>query len=214
MIEYGISFEDCTLVALPSQFVNHSVDAGMTGRAKSNKVAYCVVWFSGLLAKAVDVMHNIRRILTAFLTGMFVTSKNNLSVATHRSGLSGFFSPKLYLGWVVRLIFPSSYTPNNLRASRASLLRTMPECERRSAIRARKYGSYFDGSVCKSDFLEAFVIPLAVSNRLAWLAVFLRTGKFNHTFAAPRAQSRTVSFHGYTNSQDDTLIVTLRGLYV
>lgn len=214
MIEDRIGFEDRALMALPCQLVDHRVDAGMTGSAKSDEVACCVVGRSGLLTKAVDVMHNAYRMLTALLAGVIISRKNDLAVAPHLPVFTGLLSPLLYLGRVVRLIFPCSYTSNNLRASRTSLLRTMLECEWRSAIRARKHGAYFDGTVCKSDFLEAFVLPLVVSDRLARLAVFLRTGKLNHTLTTPCAQSRTVSFHGYTKSQDDTLSVTLRGLYV
>lgn len=214
MIEDRIGFEDRALVAFPSQPVNQRVNSGVAGSAKGDEVAIGVVWCSGLLAKAVDVMNNAHRVLSALLAGAIVSRKNDLAVATHLPVFTGLLSPLLYLGRVVRLVFPSCYTPNNLRASRASLLRTMLECEWRSAIRARNHGAYFDGPVCKSDSLEAFVLPIVVSDRLARLAVFLRTGKLNHTLTTPCAQSRTVSFHGYTKSQDDTLSVTLRGLYV
>lgn len=214
MIEDRIGFKDRALVALPCQLVNHRVDSCVAGSTKSDEVAIGVIGRSGFFTKAVNVMHNTYRMLSALLASVIVSRKNDLSVPTHLPVFTGLLSPLSYLGGVIGLIFPCSHTPNNLRASRASLLRTMLECEWRSAIRARKHGAYFDGPVCKSDSLEAFVLPLAVRNRLAWLAVFLRTGKFNHIFTTPCAQSRTVSFHGYTKSQDDTLSVTLRGLYV
>lgn len=191
MIEDRIGFEDRALVALPSQLVDHRMDAGMTGSAKGDEVVFSVVGRSGLLPKAVNVMNDIRGVLPTFLTSVFITRKNKFSGAADSGVVPRILRP-LFDFLRVFCVVATNHCSTLLSLARvAKFLGSVQEDERTTAFGTALRGTYWNNASGEPEGFQTSDVVFPVRSRLTGDTVNLRRSGRLKLVSAAHAWFRT-----------------------
>lgn len=173
VIERRVGFKDGSLVALPREFVYRRVNPGVARCAERDEVFRTVVRGSGFLAKTVDVMDHVRRVLSTLLAGMLVPCKNDLSGTAKFVVFVRRLSPPLDLVGVVGVVRSCSSAPLRSLARITKFLDAMLEHVIAPARSAFLDSPNRNNTTRQAKRLEASDVVLFVRDRLAGFAVGL-----------------------------------------